>query len=151
MKTREWAVRGFASHYDCDPRARLGSRLPIPTTSDRLSVMKKLLLLAAVLLVSQSAFAVETESSGPLRKLQRGFVNIALSPMEISTELAKEKNDNADQMLPSWMSGSVRGVAFMGGRALAGVYDIVTFPIPLPKEYGPLVQPEFPWEHLPKK
>ena len=113
--------------------------------------MKKLVLLAAVLLVSQSVFAAEVESSGPLRKLQRGFVNIALSPMEISSELAKEKEENSDQMLPRWMSGSVRGVAYTGGQALAGVYDIVTFPLPFPKEYGPIVQPEFHWDHFPKK
>ncbi len=111
--------------------------------------VKKLLLLALLILVSQNAFAAAIESAGPLRKLQRGFVNIALSPMEISTELAKEKSENADQMLPSWMSGSIRGVAFMGGRALAGLYDMVTFPVPFPKEYAPVVEPEFPWDHLP--
>ncbi len=112
--------------------------------------MKRLLLLVSLLLVSQNAFSANVESSGPLRKLQRGFVNIALSPMEVSTELAQEKAENADQTPASWSAGLVRGIAFMGGRALAGVYDVVTFPIPFPKEYGPVVQPEFPWEHLPK-
>ena len=114
----------------------------------RLSLMKRLLLLALLILVSQNAFSAEIESSGPLRKLQRGFVNIALCPMDITTELAKEKSENSDLMLPSYVSGAFRGVAFAGGRALAGVYDIVTFPIPFPKEYAPLVQPEFPWDHL---
>ncbi len=31
-----------------------------------------------------------------MRKLQRGFVNIVLSPMEISTELAKEEAQNPE-------------------------------------------------------
>lgn len=110
--------------------------------------MKKLLLLLVLALVSQNAFSAEVESSGPLRKLQRGFMNIVFSPMELSTQMSQEKYDNADQMLPSWATGAVRGVAFTGGRALAGVYDIVTFPISLPKEYGPLIHPEFPWDHL---
>jgi len=113
--------------------------------------MKKILFLVSILSISSSLFAAEVESSGPLRKLQRGFLNIALCPMALTTELSKEKAENVDQMPPSWVSGSVRGVAFMGGRALAGVYDIVTFPIPFPKEYAPLVQPEFPWDQLPKK
>ncbi|HCM42289.1 MAG TPA: hypothetical protein DIS66_03115 [Candidatus Omnitrophica bacterium] len=110
--------------------------------------MKKLLFLALIAAVSQTSFAAEMEESGPLRKLQRGFLNIALSPMEISNELAVEKHENHDQMPPSWMTGLVRGIGFTAGRALAGVYDIVTFPIPLPKEYGPIVQPELPWEKL---
>lgn len=111
--------------------------------------MKKLLFLIALLgIASQVIYAAEVESSGPLRKLQRGFVNIALSPMELSNELATEKYENADQMPPSWMTGTVRGIAFTAGRALAGVYDIVTFPLPLPREYGPIVEPEFPWQHL---
>ncbi len=114
----------------------------------RLCFMKNLLFLILLALISQNAFSAEVESSGPLRKLQRGFLNIALSPMELTTALSKEKYDNADQMPPSWITGSIRGVAYMGGRALAGVYDMVTFPIPFPKEYGPLVQPEYPWNHL---
>lgn len=109
---------------------------------------KKLLLLLAVFSLVQSSFAAELEEAGPLRKLQRGFVNVALSPMELSNELATEKHENADQMPPSWMTGTVRGIAFMAGRALAGVYDIATFPLPLPKEYRPLIEPEFPWDHL---
>ncbi len=111
--------------------------------------MKKILLIAAILaLVSAQSFAAEMESPGPLRKLQRGFLNIALSPMELTNELAVEKYENDDQMPPSWMTGTVRGIAFTAGRALAGVYDIATFPIPFPKEYGPIVQPELPWDKL---
>jgi len=118
-------------------------------TSARLSLMKKLLLIAAILTsVSIPSYAAELAESGPIRKLQRGFLNIALSPMEISNELAVEKHENHDQMPPSWMTGLVRGIGFTAGRALAGVYDIVTFPIPFPKEYGPIIQPELPWDKM---
>ena len=112
--------------------------------------MKKLLLVILLVTLSHTAFAVEIEDSGPMRKLQRGFVNVALSPMELSTELAKEKKENPETMPPSWLAGIARGSAFMVGRALVGIYEIVTFPIPLPKDYGPVLQPEFPWQHLPK-
>jgi putative exosortase-associated protein (TIGR04073 family) len=83
----------------------------------------------------------------PVRKLQRGFLNIALSPIEISNELAKEKK--VESAIPSWFfTGLGRGGAFMVGRALAGVYDMVTAPFPLPSGYAPLVYPEFAWEHF---
>lgn len=113
-----------------------------------LNIMKNAFVLVVMMLIVQPLYAAEMESPGPLRKLQRGFLNVALSPMEISNELAIEKHENNDQMPPSWMTGLVRGIGFTAGRALAGVYDIVTFPVPLPKEYGPIIQPELPWEKL---
>ena len=112
--------------------------------------MKKLLILAVILLISQPCFSAEVETAGLLRKLQRGFLNIVLSPMEISTALAQEKSENYEQMPPSWMPGILRGTALMGGRALVGVYEIATFPFPIPKNYEPVVKPEFAWEKLPK-
>lgn len=91
--------------------------------------------------------AAEIEADGtPLRKLQRGFLNVALSPIEISNELAKEKKN--DTLPPSWVAGLGRGAAFTVGRALVGVYEMVTFPLALPADYRPILQPEFTWQHL---
>ncbi|MBI3306500.1 MAG: exosortase system-associated protein, TIGR04073 family [Candidatus Omnitrophica bacterium] len=112
--------------------------------------MKKSLLLGLFFLLSSFPLhAAEIEPAGtPLRKLQRGFLNIALSPIEIAHEMHNVKSD--ESFVPSWGPGLVKGVAYMGGRALAGVYDIFTFPIPAPGNYEPLVYPEFSWEHLDK-
>ena len=82
----------------------------------------------------------------PVRKLQRGFLNIALSPIEIAYEMAKEKR--TDTIPPSWFLGLGKGALFSVGRALAGVYEMVTFFAPLPANYEPVVYPEFAWEHL---
>lgn len=79
-----------------------------------------------------------------LRKAQRGFLNIALCPFEISNELAKEVRN--DTLPPSWFAGIGRGSIYAVGRALVGVYELVTFPIPCPASYKPVIQPEFPWE-----
>ena len=121
--------------------------------SDKLlSVMKNLLRLLGVVVVllafAVSLRAAEIENEGtPQRKLQRGFLNVALSPLEISNELAKEKKN--DTFPPSWLTGAGRGMAFMMGRALVGVYELVTFPVPYPANYKPVLSPEFAWEHLP--
>ena len=79
-----------------------------------------------------------------LRKLQRGFLNVALSPFEISNELSKEVRN--DTFPPSWFAGLGRGAIFMVGRALTGVYEMATFAVPCPANYKPILQPEFPWE-----
>lgn len=79
-----------------------------------------------------------------LRKLQRGAVNVLLSPIEIAVELAKVKN--CDTFPPSWALGASRGSFYMIGRIVTGAYEIVTFPFPLPTGYAPILEPEFPWE-----
>ena len=120
----------------------------IASSSKGSFLLKRFFVLIAFLLAAQSVHAAEVAESGPVRKLQRGFLNIALCPMEFTNILAYEKYENDDQMLPSWVTGSVKGVAFTAGRALSGLYDIVTFPFPIPKEYGSLVTPELPWDSL---
>ena len=94
-------------------------------------------------------FAADIAPSGtPARKFQRGLLNIALSPMDISRELAKEKSRGT--FPPGWFLGLGRGALFAVGRALAGVYELATFPLLLPADYSPVIEPEFAWEHLEK-
>ncbi len=103
-----------------------------------------------VFAVSLPLVAAETEIQGegtPQRKLQRGFLNVALSPIEISHELSKEVRN--DTFPPSWVAGLGRGSIYAVGRALVGIYEMVTFPIPYPANYKPVLQPEFEWQHLP--
>jgi putative exosortase-associated protein (TIGR04073 family) len=109
---------------------------------------KASLMLLYLIILTQPAFAAtQMEPKGTMmRKFQRGFINIGMSPIEISHELHKEKR--TDAYLPSWVPGIFRGTTFMVGRALSGVYDLVTFPIPLPSGYEPLVYPELVTEHL---
>ena len=96
------------------------------------------------------AAEVEIQGEGtPQRKLQRGFLNVALSPFEISNELSKEIRN--DTLPPSWFAGLGRGSIYAVSRALVGVYEMVTFPIPYPAHYKPVLQPEFAWQHSSEK
>jgi len=109
-------------------------------------------LIALVALLTSSfplmAEEAEIQNEGtPQRKLQRGFLNVALSPIEISNELSKEVRN--DTFPPSWVAGLGRGAVYTVGRALVGVYEMVTFPFPYPANYKPVLQPEFTWQHLP--
>ena len=109
-----------------------------------------MIALLALLTFSLPLMAAETEIQGegtPQRKLQRGFLNVALSPIEISNELSKEVRN--DTFPPSWVAGLGRGSIYAVGRALVGVYEMVTFPLPYPAHYKPVLSPEFEWQHLP--
>ena len=113
-------------------------------------------LLIGMLLAASPVFAFEVtpgkpaqiEPTGtPQRKLQRGFLNIALAPLEFSHNIWEVKDE--DSLVPTWITGSVKGIGRTTGRALAGVYEMATFWIPYPRNYEPLVKPEFAWEYLP--
>ncbi len=109
-------------------------------------------VLLAFSLPAMADVAPEAEIQGEgtcLRKLQRGFLNVALSPFELSNELSKEVRN--DTFPPSWVAGLGRGACYTVGRALVGVYEMVTFPIPYPADYKPVLQPEFPWELVSEK
>jgi len=107
-----------------------------------------LLAFACPLIAAEVAPEAEIQGEGTMmRKAQRGFLNVALSPIEISNELSKEVRN--DTMPPSWVAGLGRGSIYAVGRALVGVYEMVTFAIPYPANYKPVLQPEFAWQHLP--
>ncbi len=108
-----------------------------------------LLALVAVFFIygMPAAESADLENSGtPMRKLQRGFLNMALSPWEVAHELSKDKK--TDSVVPTWAGGLVRGSVYALGRAVTGAYELVTFPVPLPANYAPVVEPEFEWQHF---
>lgn len=106
--------------------------------------------------IAASAYASELDPASPaamesqgtaLRKLQRGIINMAFSPVEIAHELQKETR-KPDSLIPNWFIGLGKGTVWMVGRFLSGAYDLVTFPINAPANYGSLTQPEFVWDYL---
>lgn len=115
--------------------------------------MKKIFWISIFLgmagILSPRLFAAEIAGPfTPQRKLQRGFLNIALSGIEFADRFADEKKSK-QQMVPSWIRASVSGTFFMGIRVLTGAYELLTFPVPLPSQYKPILNPEFTWGHFP--
>ena len=102
--------------------------------------MKKkgiLLIFFCVILLTSLCYA-----QTPVRKLGRGVANVVTCPIEIfyrMNQIAKQKGPIAGV---SW--GLFLGVTRMVVRGSVGVYEILTFPIPYPKGYRPLMSdPEF--------
>jgi putative exosortase-associated protein (TIGR04073 family) len=77
-----------------------------------------------------------------LRKLGRGASNCATFPLEIFNQISK--TNNSDGPMAALSYGLAKGVIMTGYRAVVGVYEVLTFPIPFPQYYKPiLVDPEF--------
>jgi len=80
------------------------------------------------------------------RKLVRGTANVVFGWCEIPRNIHIEV-ENLDPF-----TGTVVGLVHGTGQGVVrtgwGLWEMVTFPIPIPSEYRNLVQPEFVWQDL---
>lgn len=72
-------------------------------------------------------------------KLGRGLVNTIFGVVEIPKQSVKRAIDTKTSY--GYASGFVLGIGYFILRELAGVYEIVTFPVPVPSGYAPIIDP----------
>ncbi len=102
-----------------------------------------LLIIMAILLSGiflTDALAKEQVAPTPmpsaLRKLGRGSINIVSGWLELFLQPTKETK-------PYEMFLAVfRGFGYGVGRTFSGVYEVLTFPIPIPSDYESVIEPE---------
>jgi putative exosortase-associated protein (TIGR04073 family) len=79
-----------------------------------------------------------------LRKLCRGFANVLFGIVEVPNQVTKTTAEHGGGAGTTYGVG--KGLVRWMGREFTGLYDIVTFPVPYPKGYKPIMRPEFPAE-----
>jgi len=102
--------------------------------------MKKSLvvILVALMIVTITSSCYAQDMT---RKLGRGVGNILTGWIELPKNIydtSVESNVFAGLTL-----GTAKGIGMTVMRAVVGAYETVTFPIPLPEDYKPIVEPEF--------
>ena len=103
---------------------------------------KFLLVLVAVIMIS--SLIITPCYADMWRKLGRGVLNSLTGVVEIPKKMILiSRNDNILMGL-TW--GLVKGIGVGTLRTVAGVYETVTFPIPAPADYEPIVHPEYVFE-----
>ena len=77
-----------------------------------------------------------------MRKLGRGLLNCLTFPLELPKQISK--TNSSDGLIAAFTYGFVKGLVMGMFRAVAGAYEVATFPIPLPEYYKPILRdPEF--------
>lgn len=105
------------------------------------------LMLGGALLLGATAYADNDQppsGHNPLRKLGRGAANLLFGVVEVPNQYTKAVAEHGGASGVTY--GIPKGIARWFGRELVGVYEIVTFPIPFPRGYKPVMKPEFPNE-----
>ncbi len=87
------------------------------------------------------AWTAVSYADEPFTKLGRGVANTLTGWIELpKTIYAKSVEDNA-------FTGMTLGVAEGAGMSIvrtgAGIFEIATFPFPLPEDYKPVMEPEY--------
>ncbi len=82
-----------------------------------------------------------------LTKLGRGLANCVTFPIEIPNQISKTNNSEGPAAAAT--VGVVKGVVMAAFRAVVGVYEVATFPFPVPECYKPiLTDPEYMLENI---
>ncbi len=103
-------------------------------------------LICAVTLILGIATPVHAKEvsyiSGALRKLGRGFTNVITGPVEI-LRVWNQIDRESEGVIPGLLIAPLYGTWLTLKREVVGVYEISTFPFPLPSEFQPILLPEF--------
>lgn len=106
--------------------------------------LKRALLAVLITLFIVSETRAAYGETPAFRKFRRGFCNILTFYLEVGNQLGKANKEGG--MGKAMSLGLVSGLVMSGARALTGVYEVLTFPVPLPPGYEPILKdPEFFW------
>ncbi len=100
-------------------------------------------LLVVVVLMGAAGPAHAEQETGALaaRKLFRGVANAATGWMEIFKQTSLTWQESGPGIGLSW--GLMKGVGYAIARSVSGAYEIITFPLPIPEGYKPIMEPEY--------
>jgi putative exosortase-associated protein (TIGR04073 family) len=106
-------------------------------SSNKLSAFCIIVLMVAVFLYGASP----ASAGDPFTKLGRGGANLLTGWMEILNQINKVHEESGPTA--GLTTGVVKGISKMLQRTIIGGYELITFPIPIPKDYQPIVYPEY--------
>jgi len=98
-------------------------------------------LIIALVMLMVLAVASSSYAQDPAKKLGRGLANILTGWIELPKniyDVSVEENPLAGLTI-----GLAKGIGMTIVRTGAGIYEVVTFPFPIPEDYGPVLEPEF--------
>ncbi len=105
----------------------------------RKSWIKGLLAVTAGLVFMSSATACYAQD--PFTKLGRGVANTLTGWVELPKNVYD--TSKSDNPFAGCTLGLAKGVGMTLVRTGAGIFEIVTFPFPVPESYQPILEPEY--------
>ena len=89
---------------------------------------------------------IVSHADTPGEKAGRGLAAITTPFLEIPGNIVE--TSQREGPLAGWTGGLAKGIGMTIVRPPVGVYELVTAPIAAPKNYEPILQPEYPWSYF---
>src|SRR5689334_17357829 len=97
------------------------------------------LLFSFAMLAPATAAIHHDDDYGPVDKLGRGVAGITTGVLALPGTMMEETREDGASGIPI---GFGKGLARTVARELVGVYELVTFPLPVPGDYRPVLRPD---------
>ncbi len=101
---------------------------------------RRVMTVFAVLVLALSSATI-CFASDPFTKLGRGVANTLTGWVEIPKNIYDTSVE--DNAFAGMTLGLAKGAGMTLVRTGAGIYEIATFPFPLPENYKPILEPEY--------
>ena len=100
----------------------------------------------STLAIVLGALPVPSQAGTAARKFGRGLAAMTTGFLEVPGNMVAEtRAKGPGEGIPL---GFVKGLGMIVVRELVGVYEFVSAPFPLPADYRPIIEPEFPWSYF---
>ena len=103
--------------------------------------MKRLLKILILTALISLLLASTAEAQGKAKKLLRGVANTLTGWVEIPKNIYDTSVE--ENLLAGGTLGTIEGIGMAIVRTGCGVYEVVTFPFPVPEGYQPILYPEY--------
>ncbi|MBM3249550.1 MAG: exosortase system-associated protein, TIGR04073 family [Candidatus Omnitrophica bacterium] len=101
--------------------------------------------IAALLVVVMAlGFITCAYASNPGEKLGRGAANALSGALEVPICIGEEWKASNNAVI-GMSVGLFKGIFWGIARTASGLYDLVTFPFPVPKNYDSIIKPDYVW------
>ena len=115
------------------------------TRDQRVRGMAVALLMLSMATRVWAAEASPTYMNGSLGKLGRGIANIVTCPLELIRTPALVGRQGGT--IASTTVGMLQGAWRTLQRGAVGIFEVATFYAEIPRDFQPIMQPEFVWAH----
>jgi len=101
---------------------------------------------SAIALLLAGAWCSPSGADTAGHKAGRGLAAIATPFLEVPGNVIA--TNRREGPVEAWTMGLARGIGMTIVRPGVGVYELVTAPFPVPENYEPILEPEYPWSYF---
>ncbi len=104
--------------------------------------MRRTLVLTSILIALAGSAGAQTAPD----KFLRGLAGMTTSFLEVPGNMvAQTRKRGPAEGIPL---GFALGLGMIVPRTLVGVWEFISAPFPLPADYAPILDPEYPWSYF---